>query len=211
MNVGVSERREMVDKGTTGVSIKRQCNLLGINRSGFYYQAIPESELNLLAMRLMDAYFMDHPHTGVESMWGYLVKSEGLAVNQKRIRRLLRLMGLMALYPKKKLSTPGGEGHNYYPYLLRGLKIERVDQVWETDITYIPMKKGFMYMMAVIDVKSRYVLQWDISPIRWMPYGVQKCLKRRYGSMVCPKYSIPTRAASLPLRCSWMCSGGMTG
>jgi putative transposase len=163
MNVGVSERREMVDKGTTGVSIKRQCNLLGINRSGFYYQAIPESELNLLAMRLMDAYFMDHPHTGVESMWGYLVKSEGLAVNQKRIRRLLRLMGLMALYPKKKLSTPGGEGHNYYPYLLRGLKIERVDQVWETDITYIPMKKGFMYMMAVIDVKSRYVLQWDIS------------------------------------------------
>jgi putative transposase len=161
MNRSVPERREMVDKGTK-VAVKRQCELLGINRSGFYYTAIPESLLNLLAMRLMDAYFMDHPHTGVEGMWGYLVKSEGLTVNRKRIRRLLRLMGLTALYPKKKLSIPG-EGHNHYPYLLRNLKIERVGQVWETDITYIPMKKGFMYMMAVIDVKSRYILHWDIS------------------------------------------------
>jgi putative transposase len=162
MNSSLSERREMVDKDNTEVAIKRQCELLSINRSGFYYQAIPESGLNLQIMRLMDAYFMDHPHTGVESMWGYLLKSEGLPVNRKRIRRLLRLMGLMAIYPKKKLSVPGA-GHTIYPYLLRHLKIERVDQVWETDISYIPMQKGFMYMMAVIDVKSRYILNWDIS------------------------------------------------
>jgi len=158
----VSERRGMVDKDNKEVAIRRQCSLLGIHRSGFYYTGMPESDLNLHIMRLMDAYFMDHPHTGVVSMWGYLVKSEGLPVNKKRVRRLLRLMGIMAIYPKKRLSIPG-MGHTIYPYLLRGLAIERVGQVWETDITYIPMKKGFMYMMAVIDVKSRYILNWSIS------------------------------------------------
>ena len=114
-------------------------------------------------MRLMDAYFLEHPHSGAITMCIYLTMDKSFNINIKRVRRLMRLMGLMALYPKKKLSIPGGEGHTIYPYLLRGLKIERAGQVWETGITYIPMKKGFIFMMAIIDVKSRYILNWGIS------------------------------------------------
>ncbi|WP_370576708.1 IS3 family transposase [Pedobacter sp. N36a] len=127
-----------------------------------YYKPQGESNLNLELMRLIDNYFLEHPHTGVVTLCAYLCLSEGYTVNVKRIRRLMRLMGLMAVYPAKKLSI-GNKAHKIYPYLLRGLIIKRVNQVWQTDITYIPMKKGFMYMMAVIDVKSRYILNWSVS------------------------------------------------
>lgn len=156
------ERRAMVERDHPGLSISTQCQLLGVHRSGFYYTGTGESELNVELMLLIDKYFMDHPHTGIIKMWCYLSISEGLLVNQKRVRRLMRLMGLMALYPKKRLSIPGA-GHAIHPYLLKGLPIERTSQVWQTDISYIPMKKGFMYMMAIIDVKSRYIVNWSLS------------------------------------------------
>lgn len=157
----IAERRTMVDK-KDAFSIQEQCDMVSIHRSGFYYRPQGESPLNLEIMRLIDAYFMEHPHSGAVTLCAYLCFSKGYPVNVKRIRRLMRLMGLMAVYPNKKLSVPNKE-HTVYPYLLRGLEIERTDQVWQTDITYVPMKKGFMYMMAVIDVKSRYILNWSVS------------------------------------------------
>lgn len=143
-------------------SVTEQCKMLGIHRSGFYYVPQGESGLNLDLMKLIDRYFLEHPHSGALTLCAHLRMSEGHTVNVKRVRRLMRLMGLMAVYPGKKLSM-GDKAHKIYPYLLRGLIIERANQVWQTDITYIPMKKGFMYMMAIIDVKSRYILNWSIS------------------------------------------------
>lgn len=148
----------MVEKGES-MGISEQCSLLGIHRSGFYYAPCGESDLNL---ELMDRFFLEHPHTGVVAMCAHLCLREGYVVNVKRIRRLMRLMGLMAVYPGKRLSIPD-KGHRKYPYLLRDMVINRNNQVWETDITYIPMKKGFMYMMAVIDVHSRYIVHWSVS------------------------------------------------
>ena len=157
----LAERRLMVAKNPD-LSITEQCDLVGIHRSGFYYKSAGESDENMEIMKLMDAYFMKHPHSGVVTLCAYLIMDEGFLVNVKRVRRLLRLMGLMAIYPSKRL-TIGDKAHKIYPYLLRYLKIERKNQVWCTDITYIPMKKGFMYMMAIIDVKTRFILNWSIS------------------------------------------------
>ena len=142
------------------ISIRRQCELLDVSRSNLYYQPIGESDLNLKTMRLMDEEFLDHPTHGVLQMQDFLV-ALGFIMNIKRIRRLLRKMGIMAIYPKRNLSKLG---HAKYirPYLIRGLKIERSNQLWEIDITYIPMAKGFMYLTAIIDVFSRYVVAWDL-------------------------------------------------
>jgi putative transposase len=142
------------------LSIRKQCELLEISRSNIYYNAVGESEENLQYMRLMDEEFHEHPTHGVIQMQDFLF-SLGFIVNPKRIRRLLRKMDIIAIYPKKNLSKLG---HAKYirPYLLRGLEISRPNQVWAIDITYIPMAKGFMYLTAIIDVFSRYVVAWDI-------------------------------------------------
>lgn len=161
MKFSIAERRDMVSKGGM-CSIQEQCEMLSIHRSGFYYVPQGLSAVNLEIMRLVDVYFMEHPHSGVITLCAYLSMTEGYLINVKRVRRLMRLMGLMAIYPSKKLSI-GNKEHKIYPYLLRGLKIKRKNQVWQTDITYIPMKKGFMYMMAIIDVKTRYILHWSVS------------------------------------------------
>jgi len=142
------------------ISIRRQCNLLDVPRSNFYYGPIGESELNLKAMRLMDEEFLGHPTHGVLQMQDFLV-ALGFIMNIKRVRRLLRKMGIMAIYPKRNLSKLGYAKY-IRPYLIRGLKIERPNQLWEIDITYIPMAKGFMYLTAIIDVYSRYVVAWDV-------------------------------------------------
>jgi putative transposase len=142
------------------ISIRRQCELLDVPRSSLYYEPIGESEENLKIMRLMDEEFLDHPTHGVLQMQDFLTSS-GFIVNQKRIRRLLRKMGIMAIYPKRNLSKLG-QARYIRPYLLRGLKIEKANQVWETDITYIAMARGFMYLTAIIDVYSRYVVGWDV-------------------------------------------------
>lgn len=142
------------------ISIRRQCELLNISRSRLYYEPMGESQENLHLMRLMDEEFLDHPTHGVLQMQDFLL-ALGFVVNEKRIRRLLRKMGIMAIYPGRNLSRLG-QARYIRPYLLRGLSIDKANQVWEIDITYIPMKRGFMYLTAIIDVYSRYVVGWDI-------------------------------------------------
>lgn len=143
------------------ISVRQQCILLAISRSGLYYQPVKESEENLKIMRLMDAYYLKHPTYGVLRVQDFLF-SLSLVVNHKRVRRLLRLMGLMAIYPKKNLSKLG-QAKYIRPYLLKGLKIERPNQAWAIDITYIPMAKGFLYLTAIIDLHSRFVVGWGVS------------------------------------------------
>jgi putative transposase len=134
---------------------------LGVNRSGLYYESAGESEENLRYMRLIDEQYTKTPFYGSRKMTKWLV-NEGYPVNRKRISRLMEEMGIEAVYPKPKLSQPG-EGHKIYPYLLRGTTVERVNQVWSTDITYIRMAQGFVYLVAVMDWFSRYVLSWSVS------------------------------------------------
>ena len=143
------------------LSIRRQCELLGLNRSSLYYQATGESDFNLMLMRELDEQYTRTPFYGVLKMTEHLRQS-GHEVNEKRVRRLLREMSLEAVYPKPNLSRKHPD-HRVFPYLLRGLKIDRCDQVWSTDITYIRLERGFVYLMAIIDWHSRYVLNWALS------------------------------------------------
>jgi putative transposase len=143
------------------LSVCRQCELLGLSRSSFYYEPATETEENLHLMRLIDKQYTAQPVYGSRRMMIWL-QGEGHEVNRKRVQRLMRQMGLEAIYPKPKLSA-AGQGHKIFPYLLRDVKIERVDQVWSTDITYIPLVSGFMYLAAVIDWFSRYVIAWRLS------------------------------------------------
>ena len=151
----------MVDWGHAELSIRRQCALLGLNRSTLYYRGVEESETNLCLMRLIDEQYLRTPFYGSRRMAVWLQR-EGHAVNRKRVRRFMRLMGLEAIYPKPRLSR-GAANHRIYPYLLRGLQVERPNQVWAADITYLPMSRGFMYLVAIVDWHSRYVLSWRLS------------------------------------------------
>jgi putative transposase len=132
-----------------------------LNRSSYYYEPAVQTQENLALMRVIDQVYTDHPYFGSRRMMLWLGE-QGHEVNRKRVQRLMRLMGLEAVYPKPKLSLPG-QGHKVFPYLLRDVKIDRVDQVWSTDITYVPMPNGFMYLAAIIDWYSRYVLAWRLS------------------------------------------------
>lgn len=143
------------------IGVRRQCELLGVNRAGIYYEPRGESEENLRLMRLMDEQYTKTPFYGSRRMAEWL-KTRGFAVNRKRVARLMAVMGVEAVYPKPRLSAPG-EGHRIYPYLLSGVEVKRADQVWSTDITYIRMTQGFVYMAAVMDWYSRYVLSWSLS------------------------------------------------
>jgi len=150
----------MVNRKET-LSIRCQCKLVGVNRGNFYYKPLGETEENLRIMRLMDEHYLKHPTEGVIRMHDFLL-ALGIVANHKRVRRLLRLMGLMAIYPKKNLSRLG-QAKYIRPYLLKGLTIDHPNQVWAIDITYIPMPKGFLYLTAIIDVYSRYVVAWAVS------------------------------------------------
>jgi putative transposase len=141
--------------------VRRQCALLGLNRSSLYYEPAPETAENLRLMRRIDEQYTACPFYGSRKMTRWLVQ-QGEEVNRKRVQRLLRLMGLEAIYPKPCLSL-AGRGHRIFPYLLRNVRIERPDQVWSTDITYISLPAGFMYLAATIDWYSRYVLAWRLS------------------------------------------------
>ena len=142
------------------ISIRSQCELVDISRSNVYYKTVGESAKNLEFMRLMDEHYLDHPTYGVLQMQDFLLLL-GFVVNVKRVRRLLRKMGIMAIYPKRNLSKLGSAKY-IRPYLLKGLKAVRPNQVWAVDITYIPMTGGFMYLTAIIDLYSRYVVGWDV-------------------------------------------------
>ena len=143
------------------ISVRKQCDLLRVNRSCLYYKAVTEKRENIAMMELMDRHLLHHPTEDVWSMVYYL-REKGYVVGPKRIRRLFQLMGRQTIYRRKNLTKQGLREY-IKPYLLRGLSIERVNQVWCTDITYIPMRKGFMYLTAVMDIYSRKILSWGLS------------------------------------------------
>lgn len=154
--------RSLISADST-LSISRQCELLGLGRSSYYYEPVGETAENLRLMRLMDEQYLQRPFYGVGQMTSFL-RREGHQVNPKRVRRLLRKMGLVALCPGPHTSRSGkGTDHQVFPYLLRGIKITQVGQVVGTDITYIPMEGGFLYLVAYLDWYSRYVLAWELS------------------------------------------------
>lgn len=151
----------MIETGHPDLSIRCQCDLIGLSRSTFYYQPATESPLNMLLMRLIDLQYTKTPFYGYPKMTAHLRRS-GYRVNPKRIRRLMRLMDIQAVYPKPR-TTVVAKNHKVYPYLLRGLAITRPNQVWCADITYVPMYCGFMYLVAIMDWFSRYVIAWQLS------------------------------------------------
>jgi putative transposase len=155
------ERKAMVRRDVPGLSLSRQCEILSIGRSSLYYVPKGESPANLALMRRIDELFLKHPFYGSRQMVRQL-RREGLIVGRHRIRRLMRLMGLEAIYQAPKTSQPHPE-HRVYPYRLKGLRIERPDHVWCADITYIPVQRGFLYLVAVMDWASRRVLAWRLS------------------------------------------------
>lgn len=157
----LKERRKMVDTDERTLSIREQSNILQVNRSSLYYKPKGETNLNLKLMRILDELYLKHPTYGVRRMQEEL-RELGYSVNHKRVRRLLRLMRLEAIYPKKNLSKLGNAKY-IYPYLLEHMEIDEPNKVWAIDITYIPMHKGFMYLTAIIDVYSRYIVGWSLS------------------------------------------------
>ncbi|HVI72641.1 MAG TPA: IS3 family transposase, partial [Pyrinomonadaceae bacterium] len=161
MVCSTDQKRHLVEPDNDLISICRQCELIGLPRASFYYEPAGESAENLLLMRLLDEQYTRTPFYGVLKMAAWL-RENGHPVNCKRVRRLLRLMGLEAIYPKPRLSLLS-PGHQVYPYLLRGVRVTHVNQVWSADITYVPLPSGFMYLAAVIDWYSRYVITWRLS------------------------------------------------
>lgn len=151
----------MIEHDLKRIAISRQCELIGLPRSTLYYDPAPETEENLKYMRLIDRQYTRTPFYGSRRMAAWLL-GQGHEVNRKRIQRLMRIMGLEAIYPRPNTSV-AAKAHKIYPYLLRGVEIVRPNQVWSTDITYVPMDSGFMFLVAVIDWYSRYVLSWRIS------------------------------------------------
>ena len=151
----------MVDRQHPSLSAIRQCVLLGVSRSSVYYRAVGDSQEDLGLMKVIDQQYLDTPFYGSRRMAAWL-RRRGHWVNRKRIRRLMRIMGIRAIYRRPRTSKPG-LGHKVYPYLLKGMKITRPNQVWAADITYIPMARGFLYLVAIMDWYSRYVLSWRLS------------------------------------------------
>jgi len=151
----------MLEPNHPRISIRRQCEMLGLSRSSAYYRPQPEDPMNLVLKEAIDRQYTTTPFYGVPRMTAHL-RRQGWPVNGKRVRRVMREMGLAAIYPKRRLSVPDGT-HPPYPYLLRGLTIERPDRVWASDITYIRLHGGFVYLTAMMDWHSRYVLSWELS------------------------------------------------
>ncbi len=151
----------MIDQGDNKPSLTRQCQMLNISRSSVYYQPRPVNPEDLELMRLIDGQYLKTPSWGSRSMRNWL-RRQGYKINRKRVQRLMRLMGVEAIYPKPRTSRPYPE-HKVYPYLLKGVAINQPNQVWAADITYIPMHRGFMYLVAVMDWHSRKVLSWRVS------------------------------------------------
>jgi putative transposase len=156
----VIDRRNLIKEGDI-ITLKKQCGLLSLSRSSYYYEPAVETELNLKLMRLIDETYTECPFYGSRRITEILI-NQGYEINRKRIQRLMQRMGIKVIYPRPNLSKPDNT-HRRFPYLLKGVKIEDVNDVWSTDITYIPMKNGFLYLVAVLDWFSRYVLTWKLS------------------------------------------------
>ena len=155
------ERKAMVRRDIPGLSLSRQCQVLSIGRSSFYYTPKGESASSLALMRRIDELFLKYPFYGSRQMVRRL-RREGIRIGRHRVRRLMRLMGLSAIYQAPRTSDPH-PGHRIYPYLLRGMVIDRPNQVWCADITYIPVQRGFLYLVAIMDWATRHVLAWRLS------------------------------------------------
>jgi len=151
----------MIEIGNKNIPVQRQCELIDLPRSSFYYESQKDGMFDSELMRVLDEEYTKTPFYGVPRMT-FRLRKLGYKVGKKRVRRLLRSMGLMAVYPKKRLSL-SNQNHKKYPYLLRGVEIVRANQVWSVDITYVRLRKGFAYLVAIIDWHSRYVIAWELS------------------------------------------------
>ena len=156
-----SIRRAMIDRDHQQLSLVRQCILLDVSRASVYYRPVPTRAEDLELMALMDRQYLKTPFYGSRKMKAWLLQ-QGYLVSRKRVRRLMRLMGLEAICRRPNTSKPA-PGHRIFPYLLKGVEVNRVDKVWAADITYIPMAKGFLYLVAIMDWHSRHVLAWKLS------------------------------------------------
>jgi len=195
-----AERLALVDHDDPVLPVSVQCRLLSVARSTLYYQPVPAGSDELAVMRRIDELHLDYPFYGSRRM-AVVLRDDGWAVNRKRAQRLMRVMGLEAIYQKPNTSRPHPD-HKVYPYLLRGLIIDRPNQVWCADITYIPMAKGFVYVVAVMDWFSRRVLAWRLSITMETECCVTRYARRWIGTAV-RKYSTPIKACSLPAPRSW--------
>ncbi len=205
----------MIDPQHPGLPIARQCTLIGISRSSYYAPAKGESPLNLALMRLIDAQFLETPWYGSRQMARHL-RRQGHCVGRKRVRRLMAKMGLVPVYQKPRTTVPHPE-HRKWPYLLRNLVIDRPDKVWCADITYIPMRRGFLYLVAIMDWASRRVLAGRLSNSSpWSrhrseahggrkPISASRRWRRLSPAMVGRRSSTPIRAASSPRPASPTC------
>ena len=155
------KRLEMIENQDSSLSLVKQCELLGLNRSSLYYQPCPESEENLHLLRLLDLQYLKTPFYGLPRLTAWF-HQQGYRINRKRVRRLMDIVGWQTIYRAQRTSLPA-ENYSVYPYLLKGLKIRHINQVWASDITYVPMSKGFMYLCAIIDLFSRYIVGWGLS------------------------------------------------
>ena len=202
-----------------GLSVSRQCTLLGIARSSFYYRLRPESAEELELLKRLDRIFTDHPVYGSRRLQVALLR-EGISVGRRRVRRLMRKLGLWAIRPKRNTSKRH-PGHQVYPYLLRGKTIDQPNQAWAADVTYIPMQRGFLYLVAIIDWATRRVLSWRLSNTLTAGFCVERSARRSPGS-ASPASSIPIRernspATSSPRSCAitgsrsaWTAAGAAT-
>lgn len=172
--MSIQQKKQLIEPFNELLSIEKQCDLIGLARTTFYYQPCPESAENLVLMRLMDELYLEDPTKGARLLHQDLLEKNYL-VNLKRVRRLMKKMGLEAIYPKPNLSKVNSE-HQKFPYLLRNQAIDKTNQVWASDITYIPMKKGFLYLVAVIDWHSRFILAWRLSNTLSMDFCID-CLQ----------------------------------
>lgn len=162
MEIDTCDKRLLISPTHANLSIRQQCELLDLNRSGIYYKVKEENNYNLLLMNLIDEEYTRHPFLGIIKMTEYL-RGLGHNVNDKRVRRLTRLMGILAIYPRKKNLSKANLEHKKYPYLLKDVAIIRPNHVWSTDITYIKLAHGFIYLVAILDWYSRFVLSWKVS------------------------------------------------
>jgi hypothetical protein len=198
------ERRALVERAAPALPVSRQCRLLSVSRASVYRRPAEISEEDCTIMALIDRQYLARPYYGSRRMAAWLA-TQGHVVNRKRVRRLMRLAGLVAIYQRPNTSKPA-PAHKIYPYLLGGIAIERVNQVWCADVTYIPMAKGFLYLVVIMDWVSRAVLAWRLSST----LGALRPWKKRSSGTAAPRSSIPTRAASSPATSSqapWSATG----
>lgn len=206
----------MVDKAAK-LPVVKQCRLLKVSRSSVYYQHVPVPDGNLEVMHLIDKLHLRRPFLGSRRMVDEL-QAQGVKVNRKRVQRVMRLMGIRALYPKPRTSIPA-QGHTVYPYLLHDMTVDKANQVWVADISYIPMSKGFAYLVAIMDLHSRKVLSWRLSnslDVRFCLEALKEALERHGLPEVfntdqgrsSPPWPSPASLSSTRFRSAWMGKAG---